>query len=317
MPRRMNNETRLRGWKAKASQFLLSTWEDHENGNCVFVGTKDAHSERWREHAFELPVSRQKLEDFLDKYPRSEFDLYFCANPFDRNARKRANALPTFYACVDVDEAPLESFEPPPSIAWSTSPGRTQAIWKFERPLTVPHAEQIARNLAYDYGADRNGWSVTKYLRIPGTFNHKPQYAKPTVQLVKSLHAWPKDGLKPPDFVEGPTRMIRKSKPTARSSGKYRTIPEGDQYRRKVHAKHYGALTMMPRVLLGHDKVLYPDKSDAIFAMVAGLIEAGAKRREIATAVWNSVYFINKHGRNRPALEAELTRIIDKVGSDK
>src|SRR5262249_25123209 len=31
---------------------------------------------------------------------------------------------------------------------------------------------------------DRNGWSITKYLRVPWTYNHKPEYDRPLIELI-------------------------------------------------------------------------------------------------------------------------------------
>ena len=35
---------------------------------------------------------------------------------------------------------------------------------------------------------------------------------------------------------------------------------------------------------------------------------------EIATVLWHNPYFLAKHGKNLPALHAELGRILSKLG---
>ena len=48
--------------------------------------------------------------------------------------------------------------------------------------------------------------------------------------------------------------------------------------------------------------------------MVAGLHEAGATLDEIASVIWSSPYFRDKHGDDLNALETEISRIIARVG---
>jgi len=60
--------------------------------------------------------------------------------------------------------------------------------------------------------------------------------------------------------------------------------------------------------------VLASNRSDRVFAMVAGLHEAGATLDEVASVIWTSPYFRDKHGADPVALETEISRIIAKMG---
>lgn len=317
MRTRMNNEARPGDWKVAAAQFITTLWKAHNDGGYVFIGTKDAADHRWQEHAFELPVEIEMLVTFFRKFDRKGFDTYFCANPFETDERKTIFALNTRYACVDVDDAPLGKFEPSPTVSWETSPGRSQAIWAYNRCMPVQHAEQIARDLAYTYGADKNGWSVTKYLRVPFTYNHKPQYDCPEVRILQDCVSAVGSALEPPPFVPASVRTSRKEKRTPSKADFTVTnrLPRGRNHRLRILAKYRSQLRLMPRAMLGHDKLLFHDRSDAIYAIVAGLSEVGATRREIEICIWNCVYFLDKHGQDRRALEAEISRILGKLGA--
>ena len=315
MRKRMNNDARSDGWQTEAAKWLRSIWKLHDAEGYVFIGTKNAETGKWTDHSFRLPVSKNKLVRFFRKHPRELFDLYACANPFETDRRKSEYARQTPYACVDVDDAPVAAFLPPPTISWETSPGRTQGIWVHNRLLDVKHAEQIAKDLAYTYGADKNGWSVTKYLRVPFTYNHKPEYDRPEVRLLTDVADPLACALEPAKFVVAPAKTKRKAKvePRSRSWQSRKKLPQGRKHRQQILEKYRSKLSLMPRTLLGHDTLLYPDRSDAIFAMVAGLYKAGASRCEIDIAIWNSVYFIDKYGHDRNRLEEEISRILGKL----
>lgn len=316
MRKRMNNDARPDDWQTSAAKWLDAIWKIHQEDGFVFIGTKEVSSSKWMDHPFRLPVSKNRLVRFFRKHPRKLYDLYACANPFEKDRRKSEFALQTPYACVDVDEVPLSAFWPPPTISWETSPGRTQGIWVHNQRLEPEHAEQIARQLAYDFGADKNGWSVTKYLRIPFTYNHKRDYDRPLVRLIDARSDYFVAALEPPEYQrQTGSKSGRSSKKQRQSyAGNFdKKLASGCEHRRRILKKYRRSLTLMPRALLGHERLLYPDRSNAIFVMVAGLHEAGATRHEIHVALWNSVYFLDKYGEDRWALETEVSRIIGKL----
>lgn len=316
MRNRMINDAWPNGWEKAAATWLKPIWKPHGGSGYVFVGTKNIETGKWEDHAFQLPISKMKLVKFFRIHPRELFDLYFCTNSFDTDRRKSEHARKTPYACVDIDEAPLAAFSPPPTISWETSPGRTQAIWAHNRHLEVQHAEQISKDLAYTYGADKNGWSVTKYLRIPYTYNHKRDYDRPLVRLIDAPSDYFVAALEPPEYKhQTGSKTGRSSKEQRQSYGGSfnKKLASGSEHRRRILKIYRYSLTLMPRALLGHERLLYPDRSSAIFVMVAGLYEAGATRDEIDIALWNSVYFLDKYGEDRWALETEVSRIIGKL----
>lgn len=312
MPKRMNNEARPRSWQVKAARLLQKIWSVHSEGY-VFLGTLPGGTRLgWQDHPLRLPVDEAQVIWLLHTYDRRTHEIYFCANAFGESSRTRENALWTPYACVDVDDADLAAFKPQPTLSWETSPYRTQAIWAFREALSPEHAEQISRRLAYEYGADKNGWSVTKHLRVPYTYNHKPEYDGPKVRLLHNhLSRLPHVA---PSYEPEERNKRRRPDQARRSDTEYlKPLPTGDGARKAILGRYGARLGFMPRVLLGHRTVQYTDRSGAIYAIVAALHEVGAPRDDIEVALWNSVYFRDKHGPDRWALDDEITRILEKL----
>ena len=203
----------------------------------------------------------------------------------------------------DIDEADPYRFAPPPCVLWESSPGRYQGLWVFDRQLSPRRAERLSKYLAYEFGGDPNGWSVTKVLRIPGTYNHKRDGNPPRVKLLEFNLA-----------------MIA-AKPLLTRAPKSRTMNQAEiagtfdlardpevlfrKHRRKI--RHTKA-----RMMLRHRRVLVTDRSRQIFIMINGLVQAGVPWDDIACLIWNSPYFRSKHGTNVNALEAEIQRAMYK-----
>lgn len=126
------------------------------------------------------------IERYLFDHPRDEFDLYFTPCSFVGRERRAQFALPSRFAWADIDSADPAKFDPEPNVLWRTSPGRHQGLWIFSDRKSAELPEACSKMLAYRHGADHNGWTSTKLLRIPGTFNHKPAYDLPRVRVVYS-----------------------------------------------------------------------------------------------------------------------------------
>ena len=77
------------------------------------------------------------------------------------------------------------------------------------------------------------------------------------------------------------------------------------RYAKKLHPKVI--------YLIRHERAHETDRSSCLFLMIAGLYEAGAAVDEIAAVLWDSPYFVGKHGHNITKLNDELTRVIGKL----
>lgn len=291
-------------------RFLRDVWdfcEDIGDRVYTFLGFKEVATGKWIEHVIGHGFSFPEISELLTQHSRWDYDQYFCPNPFSKPRRKLQYALPTRFGWCDMDASDPDKYEPVPSLVWETSPGRYQALWSWHKTHKPGDAEKFSKALAYRHGGDRNGWSSTKMLRLIGSVNHKPQYDEPFVQpvvcdwteiasrplpLKGPHHSWP---FELPSIDVDPTKHDR--------------VAVLERYRRY--------LPMKVRYLIGDRTVRERDRSAQIFHMIAGLQKAGASRDEIASVLWDSPYFVDKHGRNLAKLNDEIARVVGKLEGGK
>jgi hypothetical protein len=293
-------------WHHKAAVFIAQVWSVHAFG-FGFIGSKRAGSQGWKEHSVPIGITVNDLAKLLALLPRNRFDLYFCPNAFSMPRRKEEYALRTPYAWVDIDRATPGAFDPSPGVLIRTSPGRYQGLWPLRKVLHPSEAEDISRALAYEYGADRNGWTVTKYLRVPYTYNHKPEYDRPRVALVRA------------DWSAIPVPSIaRPAEP--RPSPKLRAFPAMTRPNsdwEEIYERYKRRLGAFARAVIEHRRQLVLDRSRCIYAIIADMDRCGASHEEIASVLWHNVYFVSKHGQNVPKLNEELSRVLRKLRASR
>jgi len=239
-----------------AIKFLRSTWGQQHGTGVAFLSTKDWDTEAWED----LPQQGKVTLPTLD-------DLYFCPNFFLEPRRLRKVVQPGRWLYADLDEVDpgkLPDFLEP-TVAWETSPGRFQALWLLARPLRPAQLEAINQKLTYYTMADRGGWSSTKVLRVPGSYNNKrerrhlvrllwsdgPEYAASTVyDLVRE--------------VETP-RDVAENLPDLK-------LPKADAAR--LFKRHRPKLTIEARRLL-KEPVAQGGRSEAMWKLQRLLLEAG------------------------------------------
>lgn len=287
-------------------QFLKEIWSDHKKGY-VFLAAS-MHDGFWQERPFKIPIDWDLICNFLDEYQSTSHNIYFCPNAFRIAERKASFAFQTDMAWCDIDDADPNLFVPKPSILIKTSPNRFQGIWKLSGMVTARKAEALSKFLAYEFDADKNGWSITKYLRLPFTLNHKPQYDLPRVKLIdftgKKHEPWPHEKLR--------KRLVFRSMDTVSTLN-----VEGVDWR-LVLQKYKQKMKYRVRRLCETNVVdsLNKDRSTMIYIMIAGLVSAGASRNETAAVLFRNPYFLSKHGEDLRALENEIDRISNKLGVD-
>ena len=281
-------------------RFVLSMWDDHDPDAATFIGIKCG--DRWRDH----PVTGDReagVADIFAAYPAGRNDLYFCPNAFAEPRRLSVHALSTCKAWCDIDLADPVGYDPQPNILWETSPGRFQGIWIWQEAAAGPVAERYSQAIVMKDGGDRGGWSVTKMLRVPGTINHKPAYDRPVVKLRA--------------YDDRPQPLPASLKATAeRLSVQPSTDPlpaSGDDAR--IIMRRYRRRMGLPAgALMTARRVLRPDRSTAVFLIVAGLIEAGAPDADIVIVLLDNPYFLDKWGYDPDKAEEEVTRIRARIG---
>jgi len=117
-------------------------------------------------------IIRRRIRDCVD----SGWDVYFSVAQFRKGYRREEETLPTDWLWADLDvEDPVFMDEEGllPTLAWESSPGRYQAMWKLDRELEPAIQTKLNRRLTYALAADRGGYDLTQVLRPAGTKNFK------------------------------------------------------------------------------------------------------------------------------------------------
>lgn len=271
----------------------------------VFLAFRCVESGKWHEHAIEKHEANLEICRLLESYSRWEYDQYFCPNLFSKPRRKRKYALETSFGWCDIDGSNPEDYEPGPSLLWETSPGRYQALWSWDSYLEPDEAERFSKALAYRHGGDRNGWSATKMMRLMGSVNHKLQYDEPYVYTIAC--DWTKIRERPVALKQDRPKLMRPLPEVDVDPTKFDRTAVIKKYSKDLHPK--------ARTIMRNRKAYEPNRSAQVFHMVAALHEAGARHDEIASVIWDSPYFVEKHGHDIGKLNEEIARVVGKLGA--
>lgn len=293
-----------------ACRFVADLWDDYDPEAYTFIGTR--RGERWRDHAIKGDDRAAQVAKVLAKHSPNRFDIYFCSDAFSKPHRRTEFALPSRYAHCDIDKADPAGYDPQPNILWETSPGRFQGIWIWCEVAEGRIAEQYSRNIVYEQGGDQGGWSITKMLRVPGTINHKAAYEKPAVTL-RSFDSAPQ---RLPKFLSDVEPSGSASAPPERTA----SCDEIDPFRhdpQKVIAKYRKRMSPFPRSLLTAGQVLFPDKSNALYAMITELVDLAATNDEIAAGLRENPHFIHRDGMTLDDLCTDILRIRAKREAER
>jgi hypothetical protein len=148
----------------------------------------DVKSRKMVEHFFQYPEELDQMASVVGRL-MLDADVYYCPQLFSSRKRKKEEVKECPTAWADLDTCGPEVLKVEPSILVESSPGRWQALWRFETPQAPHVAEDVSRRIAYYHaadGADRSGWDLTQLLRVPGTPNLK-YTGKPTVAIKKII----------------------------------------------------------------------------------------------------------------------------------
>lgn len=293
------------------SQFWLLSdiWDatlDRFENAFVFIAFRSLATGKWHEHAIEKHEAHLEISRLLGHYSRWDYDQYFCPNAFSKPRRKRQHALPTRFGWCDIDESDPNAYDPCPSLVWETSPDRYQALWSWDTYHEPDEAERFSKALAYRHGGDRNGWTITKMLRLMGSVNHKPQYDEPYVHTVAC--DWTEIRARPLSLKRDRAKLTSPLPEVDVDPTKFDRAEVIKKYRKDLHPK--------ARTLMGNRKAYEPNRSAQIFHMIAALHEAGACHDEIASVIWPNPYFVEKHGHDIGKLNEEIARVVGKLGDD-
>lgn len=156
----------------------------HVKGH-LCIATMEPTGDNFKERFFAYPDALDKMLDYIDKYTPSH-NIYFCPQLLRSAKRTKDNVTICTAAWADLDECDPTYLLVKPTITVESSPLRYQAYWMFEDSQFAEPAQEISKRIAYYHsfqGADRSGWDLTQLLRVPGTFNKKPEYGEAVVKI--------------------------------------------------------------------------------------------------------------------------------------
>lgn len=236
--------------------------------------------------AFKWPQERERIIDWLEAH--TGYEQYWSACLFEEPLRREDLAMTEHALWADLDSVdPSTLDEYPPTIAWQTSPNSYQALWIAAQGdfLGASWAGNENQRMTYMTGADSGGWFSTKLLRVPGTYNYKPDYQRPGKPPPRGKLLW-HDGpaYAPGDFselppVDGPDNVL--------TDALEADIDAVDRH--EVISRVRLKMTKRSRDMLTAREVS-GDRSDQLWYLIRCLADVGCSVAEIVAVVRETVW---------------------------
>lgn len=153
-------------------EFLNLVWGRQH----CFVDLPSKIAGHWIPYSLEWPDERALVGRRIASCLEDEEDVYFSVARFRTKGRRIQDVLPTHWLWADLDKVDpvfLDEDHVLPTLAWQSSEGRYQCLWRMDRQLRPAQQSLLNQRLTYAIGADKTGYDLTQVLRPPGTFNHK------------------------------------------------------------------------------------------------------------------------------------------------
>ena len=265
---------------------VTQTWRKIP-GDYFFICTK-SKSGKWLDKAFHRD-DMGKVDPYIEA--NTDKNLYWCIHGFSKPRRKEECAVLPKLLWADLDEVdPRKLNGTKPTLAWESSPGRFAGVWHIDRTMD----KELNKRLSYSIGADKGGWDITQVLRIPGTMNYKYGKGKPGKLLwsdtAKTISvARLKQHLKSPEAEK-------------EAKGEY-----SKEDRSSVYSRYQKRISQPIRQLLLSQRVT-GDRSEILWKLYHGLLDAGMDGDEVATLVSGSVW--NKFADRPKQLRREIEKVI-------
>lgn len=289
-------------------EFLDLIWGERK----CYVDLPSKANGHWIPANIAWPSGRGMVRRRVDSCLEDDEDLYFSVAQFRSKGRRIADVLATHWLWADLDRVDpvfLDEENVLPTLAWESSPGRYQCLWRLRYSLQPEQQTKLNRALSLSIGADRGGWDLTQVLRPIGTKNYKYGMAGKDVSLL-----W-----YDPTTVYEPVKLLRSVRAIE---------PEDGHVTAQAHVKAAASavdlasykLPARARRLLGTppENVVVGERSDRLWELECLLLESGLSIGQVFELVEPSAW--NKHkevGRSDERLRNEITRAAEKVAKKK
>jgi AAA domain-containing protein/DNA primase RepB-like protein len=284
----------------------------------IFLASLDHKSKRFRQQCFKIdPDMGSKMDHFIRRETQAGRSVYACPNLFSTEKKVTTSAWPPIFVHSDVDDGDVSKLPGRPYSLIETSVGRYQCLYLLDRPYAVDQVEGLSKALTYAVDGDSGGWSVAKYLRIPGLPNFKPDRNGEIVKEIDtSGHRWKFDdldqairninGSKPHSDNRSPERFTHDQETLIRQGATLIHKDVSETLKPKISAASMRGILFSPS--------LEPtaDRSRLIWKAIKFLIEKGFPLDEAACLVFNCSAFRSKFNGNVDRLVDEFRRGLEK-----
>jgi hypothetical protein len=290
--------------KNRCREFLRRVWGPSEGW--AFIAYAGAGQFKHRSYLY--PAQLDLLVDELIELS-SWANVWFCPHLFRTSTnRLKKNALPPRALWVDHDRPDYDNLKPKPTICWSTSEGKYQALWLLNDEAPPEEAERANRFLTYTNASDKGGWHLNKVLRLPESTNYKYQPPSEGFILWDDGPTYNLEDLLPPEVDD-----LQKALQEAIHN---HTPPMPTEIPSFLEAlKKYGK--NIPKTawdLLNADSSGKEDWSEELWKLERLLLEAGIPKEAVLAIVKESPW--NKYARDRRPLE-HLWAEVFKASQEK
>ncbi len=281
------------GRTAARSGFFKTAFGPARGLICLWFRTADSTGRHFHRYYTYPDNLEQALDDVEAHYEK--FDVYYCPQLLTTNKLNKQNIESCPTAWSDLDTCEPESLLLKPSVLVESSPGRYQAVWRFESPVAPAEGERVSKRIAYGHaheGADKSGWDLSQLLRVPWTYNHKykSDLGSPMVKVIGSA-----DGFyRPKDFDVYPEVLLERSEGIPYPEELPKVSP-GDileKYRSRIQGNVWELFSSTP---IG-------DWSETLWKLMRLCFESGMEREEVFIVAEQSA--CNKFARDGKGSEA-------------
>jgi hypothetical protein len=173
-------------------QFLRTAYEP-DDWIAVFLKSYETAHSAQRVGPVSL-VADARFQAWLRWHNRIRSNIYVSVNAISpgRRSRTRESVRAIRHVFLEADHDGCEVLAaitarrdlPSPSYVLHSSPNRVHVFWRAAG-FTIEHAEGLQKQLARELGTDVAATPCTQTTRVPGFFNHRPQYVPPHLVTIE------------------------------------------------------------------------------------------------------------------------------------